>query len=147
MKVQIQKTIYTTESQINRKWYVVDAAGQTLGRLSTLVAQYLMGKNKTEYVPSLDVGDFVVIINCEKIHVTGKRLDDKKYWHHTGHPGGIKSVTLRRTLETFPDRALRHSLRGMLPKGVRGRQMLSRLKVYKGGEHPHSAQKPEVIAL
>jgi large subunit ribosomal protein L13 len=147
MKVQIQKTHFTTPNQIERKWFVVDAQGKTLGRLASVVATILRGKHKPEFVPNLDLGDYVIILNVEKMHVTGKRLDQKIYWRHTGYPGGIKGVTLRRVMETYPERALESAVRGMLPKGPLGREMLGKLKVYSGSEHPHEAQKPEVLEL
>lgn len=147
MKVQIQKTHSTTPAEIKRKWFIVDAQGKTLGRLATQIAQILRGKHKPQFVPNLDVGDFVVVINAEKIHVTGKRLDQKIYWRHSGYPGGLKGVTLRRVLDTFPERALKSAVKGMLPKGPLGRQMLTKLKLYAGSAHPHEAQKPEVLEL
>lgn len=147
MKVQIQKTHFTTPDEISRKWYVVDAQGKTLGRLASAIAPYLTGKNKPSYVPNLDTGDFVIVVNAGKIHVTGKRLDQKIYYRHTGFPGGLKSMSLRDLLEKFPDRALRIAVKGMLPKGVLGRNMLTKLKVYASAEHPHEAQKPEVLEL
>lgn len=147
MKVQIQKTHFTTPDQIERKWFVVDAQAKTLGRLASEIAQILRGKHKPEFVPNLDVGDYVVVINAEKIHVTGKRLDQKLYWRHTGYPGGIRNLTLREMLAKHPERAIQFAVKGMLPKGPLGRQMLTKLKVYAGAEHPHEAQKPEVLEL
>lgn len=147
MKPQIQKTIFTTPDQISRKWYVVDAQGKTLGRLASAIAPYLTGKLKPEYVPNLDVGDFVVVLNASKIQVTGRRLDQKFYYSYSGYPGGLRSTALRDMMARHPDRVLRIALKGMLPKGVRGRQMLTKLKVYAGAEHPHSAQKPQVLEL
>lgn len=147
MKVQIQKTHFTTPNQVERKWFIVDAQAKTLGRLATEIATILRGKHKPQFVPNLDVGDYVIVTNVEKLHVTGKRLDQKKYWRHSGYPGGIKSVTLRRVLETYPERALKTAVKGMLPKGPLGREMLTKLKVYAGAEHPHEAQKPEVLEL
>ena len=147
MKVQIQKTHSTTPSEVTRKWYVVDAQGLTLERLASRIAPLLMGKNKPEYVSNLDTGDFVIVINCEKIHVTGKRMDQKIYWRHTGFPGGIRGVTLRDMLGKFPDRVITNAVRGMLPKGPLGREMMGKLKVYAGSEHPHEAQKPEVLEI
>jgi large subunit ribosomal protein L13 len=147
MRVQIQKTYFTTPEQVEQKWYVVDATGKTLGRLASVIAGILRGKHKPSYVPNLDMGDFVIVVNAEKIHVTGKRLDKKIYWHHTGFPSGIKGVTLRRVMETFPERALKTAVQGMLPKGPLGRTMFSKLKVYAGPEHQHQAQKPEVLEI
>jgi large subunit ribosomal protein L13 len=147
MKVQIQKTHYTTPDQIERKWYVVDAKDQTLGRLASRIATVLRGKHKPEFVPNLDVGDYVIVLNCDKIHVTGKRLDQKLYWRHTGYPGGIRNLTLRELLDRQPERVIEYAVKGMLPKGVLGRQMLSKLRVYTGDTHPHEAQQPEVLEL
>ncbi|MDQ7026965.1 MAG: 50S ribosomal protein L13 [Anaerolineae bacterium] len=147
MRVQIQKTHSTKPNEIVRKWFIVDAQGKTLGRLASVIAQILRGKHKPQFVTNLDVGDFVVVINAKKIHVTGKRLDQKIYWRHSGYPGGIKGVTLRRVLDTFPERALKSAVKGMLPKGVLGRQMLTKLKLYAGSTHPHEAQKPEVLEV
>lgn len=147
MKVQIQKTHFTTPDQVERKWFVVDAKSQTLGRLASEIAKILRGKHKPQFVPNLDTGDFVIVTNVDKMHVTGKRLDQKKYWHHSGYPGGIKNVTLRRVMETYPERALKSAVKGMLPKGPLGRDMLTKLKIYSGAEHPHEAQQPEVLEL
>jgi large subunit ribosomal protein L13 len=147
MRVQIQKTHFTTPQQVEPKWYVVDAQGKTLGRLASVIASILRGKHKPEFVPNLDTGDFVIVVNAAKIRVTGKRLDQKIYWRHTGHPGGIKGVTLRRVMETFPERALETAVEGMLPKGPLGRSMYTKLKVFAGPEHNHEAQKPEVLEI
>ncbi len=147
MKVQIQKTHFTTPDQIERKWYVVDAKDQTLGRLATRIAAILRGKHKPEFVPNLDVGDYVIVLNSDKIHVTGRRLDQKRYWRHTGFPGGIRSLTLRELLQRHPERAIEYAVKGMLPKGVLGRQMLGKLRVYTGDTHPHEAQQPEVLEI
>ncbi len=147
MKAQIQKTRYTTPDEIERKWYVVDAKDQTLGRLASRIATILRGKHKPEFVPNLDVGDYVIVLNCEKIHVTGRRLDQKLYWRHTGYPGGIRNITLRELLQRHPERAIEYAVKGMLPKGVLGRQMLSKLRVYTGDTHPHEAQQPEVLEI
>jgi large subunit ribosomal protein L13 len=145
MKAQIQKTHFTTPDEISRKWFVVDAQGQTLGRLASEIAQVLRGKHKPEFVPNLDVGDYVVVINCEKIHVTGRRLDQKMYYSYSGYPGGLRSRSLRELLEKHPDRAIKAAVKGMLPKGPLGRSMLKKMKVYTGSEHPHEAQQPEVL--
>jgi large subunit ribosomal protein L13 len=145
MKAQIQKTHFTTPDEITRKWYVVDAQGMTLGRLASRIAQVLRGKHKPEFVPNLDVGDYVVVINCEKIHVTGRRLDQKMYYSYSGYPGGLRSRSLRELLEKHPDRAIKAAVKGMLPKGPLGRSMLKKMKVYTGSEHPHEAQQPEVL--
>lgn len=147
MRVQIQKTHFTTPDEIERKWFVADAQGKTLGRIASEVAQILRGKHKPSFVPNLDVGDFVVIVNCEKIHVTGRRLDQKIYYRHSGYPGGLYNRTLREMLDRFPERVIRFAVKGMLPKGPLGRDMLRKLKVYVGPEHPHEAQQPEVLEL
>ena len=147
MKAQTQKTHFTTPDEITRKWFVVDAQGKTLGRLASKIAQILRGKHKPEYVPNLDVGDYVIVVNAEKIHVTGKRLDQKIYYRHTGYPGGVRSLSLREMLEKHPPRAMKFAIKGMLPKGPLGRQMARKLKVYAGPEHPHEAQQPEVLEL
>lgn len=147
MKVQIQKTKFTTPDEIERKWWVVDAKDMTLGRLASVIAPILRGKHKPEFVPNLDVGDYVIVINAERIHVTGRRLDQKKYWRHTGYPGGVRNLTLRQVLDKHPERPVKFAIKGMLPKGPLGRQMLTKLKVYAGSDHPHEAQKPEVLEL
>lgn len=145
MKPKTLKTFITTPKDIERRWWVVDARGQTLGRLASKIAPYLTGKNKTIYTPNLDTGDFVIIVNCEKIHVTGRRMEEKMYYRYSGYPGGLRSISLRDMLATHPDRAIRLAIKGMLPKGPLGRQMMRKLKVYAGPEHPHSAQQPEVL--
>jgi large subunit ribosomal protein L13 len=145
MKAQIQKTPFTTLNQVSRKWFVVDAQGKTLGRLASEIAQILRGKHKAQFVPNLDVGDFVIVVNCEKIHVTGRRLDQKLYYSYSGYPSGLRSRSLRDVLAKHPDRAIKAAVKGMLPKGPLGRSMLTKLKVYAGASHPHEAQKPEVL--
>jgi len=125
----------------------VDATGQTLGRLASQIAHILRGKHKPQYTPHEDVGDFVVVINAEKVHVTGRKLDQKKYYWHSGYPGGIKEITLRRQLERHPERVIEHAVKGMLPRGPLGRRQLRKLRVYRGPNHPHGAQKPEPLEL
>ncbi|MGJ3240589.1 MAG: 50S ribosomal protein L13 [Anaerolineae bacterium] len=147
MRVQIQKTHFTTPDEIERKWYVVDLQGQTLGRAASKIARILRGKHKPSFVPNLDVGDFVVVVNCEKVHVTGRRLDQKIYYRYSGYPSGLYRRTLREMLQKHPDRVIRFAVKGMLPKGPLGREMLRKLKVYAGPEHPHEAQQPEVLEL
>lgn len=147
MRQQIQKTYATTPAVIERRWWVVDAQGMTLGRLASKVAPILRGKHKPYFTPHLDTGDYVIIINADKIHVTGKRLDQKKYYRHSGYPGGLKSMTLRELMDKFPTRALKFAIKGMLPKGPLGRKMLTKLKVYAGDKHPHQAQQPQVLEL
>ena len=139
------KTYATKLSEVEPVWFVVDASGLTLGRLATRIAVVLRGKHKPMFSPSLDTGDFVVVINAEKVVVTGDRLDQKKYYRHSLYLGGLKEITLRRLLETHPERALERAVRGMLPKTPLGRQMLAKLKIYCGGEHPHAAQQPTAL--
>jgi large subunit ribosomal protein L13 len=146
-RLQIHKTYVAKPGDIQRKWYVVDAEGKTLGRLATEIARILCGKTKPQYTPHEDVGDFVVVINAEKVHVTGRKLDQKMYYHYSGYPGGLKTTSLRRQLERHPDRVIRHAVKGMLPRGPLGRRVFKKLKVYAGPEHPHQAQKPQVLEL
>ena len=141
------KTISTREQDVQRDWYVVDAQGQTLGRLATQVATVLRGKHKPSYTPHVDCGDYVIIINAEKIHTTGQKMDQKKYYRHSGYPGGLKEITLRDQLQKFPDRVLESAVRGMLPKNPLGRRMFKKLKVYAGPNHPHNAQQPKLLEL
>lgn len=136
------KTYVTKPAEVERNWYVIDAEGQTLGRLASKIATILRGKHKPIYNPSVDCGDFVVIVNAEKIRVTGQRLDQKVYYRHSGYPGGLSEITLRRQLEKHPTRAIELAVRGMLPKNKLGRKMIKKLKVYAGEEHPHQAQQP-----
>ena len=142
-----EKTFVTKPKDIERRWWVVDAEGQTLGRLASKIAPYLTGKNKPIYTPNLDTGDYVIVINCEKIVVTGKRLDEKFYHRYSGYPSGLKSISLRRQLERHPDRIITSAVRGMLPDNALGHQMIKKLKVYAGSRHPHAAQKPKVLEL
>ena len=141
----MHKTYATKSSEVQPVWFVVDASGLTLGRLATRIAVVLLGKHKPMYSPSLDTGDFVVVVNAEKIVVTGARLDQKKYYRHSLYLGGLKEITLRRLLETHQERALETAVRGMLPKTPLGRQMMQKLKIYCGGEHPHAAQQPTAL--
>ena len=127
----------------NKKWYVIDAEGKTLGRLATVVARLLTGKNKPEYTPNQDMGDFVIVLNADKVVVTGKKLTDKLYRHHTGYAGGLKEVTFKEMIKRHPTYPVESAVRGMLPKNALGRQMFRKLKVYTGAEHAHQAQKPE----
>ena len=135
------------EQDVQRDWYVVDAQGQTLGRLATQIATILKGKNKPSYTPHVDCGDYVVVVNAEKIHVTGQKMAQKKYYRHSGYPGGLKEVTLRDQLDKFPDRVVESAVRGMLPHNRLGRRMFKKLKVYKGSSHPHEAQQPKTLEL
>lgn len=139
------KTYSVSAKEIERKWYVVDAKDQTLGRLATRVATVLRGKHKPLYSSHLDVGDFVVVVNADKIRVTGKKLDQKVYYRHSGYPGGLKSVNLRRQLAQHPTRVIRSAVWGMLPHNRLGRAMFKKLRVYAGGEHPHEAQSPQAL--
>lgn len=141
------KTFLPQISEIERNWYVVDAEDQILGRMATRIASFLMGKEKPIYTNFLDTGDFVVVVNIDKIKLSGKKWDDKFYYSHSGYPGGLKQISAARLLEKHPDRVIKHAVRGMLPKNKLGRQMLKRLKVYTGPEHPHDAQKPENLTF
>lgn len=133
--------------EVERKWYLVDATDKTLGRLSSKIASMLRGKHKPIFTPHVDCGDYVVVIHAEKVKVTGKKLEDKEYKRHSGYPGGLKTVTLEKMLEDKPEDVMIHAVKGMLPKGKLGRQMLKKLRVYKGAEHDHSAQKPEKLEI
>ncbi|MDX6632785.1 MAG: large subunit ribosomal protein [Solirubrobacterales bacterium] len=141
------KTFVATPAIRQRDWYVVDAEGRTLGRLATRIADTLRGKLKPEYTPHCDVGDFVVVINAEKIHVTGRKREQKRYWRHSGYPGGIRSRTLGEQLERRPEEVIRHAVKGMLPRNRLARQQISKLKVYAGPEHPHAAQQPKPMEI
>jgi len=141
--MSMNKTHVVKVSDIERAWYVVDAEGLTLGRLATKIATVLKGKHKPIYSPHLDVGDYVIVVNAEKIAVSGRKMDQKTYYWHTGYPGGIRSRNLRDQLERHPTAALKAAVKGMLPKNRLGRRMLGKLKVYAGPDHPHQAQKPQ----
>jgi large subunit ribosomal protein L13 len=141
------KTWNAKPGEVERRWYVVDAEGQTLGRLATRIADTLRGKRKPEYTPHVDTGDFVVVVNAEKIAVTGKKLDDKIYYRHSGYPGGLRSRTLREELERRPTEVLRRAVKGMLPRNRLARAQLRKLHVYTGPEHPHGAQTPTPLEL
>ena len=138
------KTFMPKAADITRKWYVVDAEGQVFGRVASQVASILRGKNKPIYTPNVDTGDYVIIINAEKIEVTGKKRKEKIYKRHTGYPGGLKEITFEKLLARKPEEILRHAVKGMLPKGPLGREMAKKLKIYAGPEHKHEAQKPEI---
>lgn len=133
--------------ETDRNWYVIDLDGKVLGRTATEIARILRGKHKPTYSPSMDNGDFVVVINAEKLLLTGNKLNDKMYYHHTGYPGGIRSISAAKQLEKKPEDLVFKAVRGMLPKNRLGRQMLKKLKVYAGSEHPHAAQKPNVLEI
>jgi len=141
------KTFNSKPSDIKRKWFIVDAEGKTLGRLASGIATVLKGKHKVTYTPHLDTGDFVVVLNASKIRVTGNKLEEKYYYHHSGYPGGMKATVLRLQLEKHPDRVIKAAVWGMLPKGRLGRQIFKKLKVYAGTTHPHTAQKPKTLEV
>lgn len=138
------KSFMAKTAEINRKWYVIDAEGKVLGRLATEIATILSGKNKPTYTPHLDTGDFVIIINADKIKLTGKKLEQKNYTYHTGHPGGLKQVPYKVLMQTKPEKIIELAVKGMLPKSSLGRNMIKKLKVYSGPEHKHEAQMPEI---
>ena len=141
------KTYNAKPGEVARDWYVVDAEGQTLGRLATQIADTLRGKNKPQYTPHVDTGDFVIVVNAEKILVTGNKLDQKRYYRHSGYPGGIRSRTLREQLERRPTEVIRTAVKGMLPKNRLAARQLTKLKVYAGPDHPHEAQAPKPLPL
>lgn len=141
------KTFMASPSTIERKWYVVDAAGCTLGRLASEVAKILRGKNKAIFTPHIDTGDYVIIVNADKVKVTGKKLDQKVYYHHSDYVGGMKETTLREMLSKKPEKVVEMAVKGMLPKGPLGRQMMTKLHVYAGPDHNHEAQKPETLTF
>lgn len=140
-------TFMASPATIDRKWYVVDAEGMTLGRLASEVAKVLRGKNKPIFTPHMDTGDYVIVVNAEKVNVTGKKLDQKVYYHHSGYVGGLKEVTLKEKMAKKPEQVIELAVKGMLPKGPLGRQMYRKLFVYAGPEHNHAAQKPETLTF
>jgi large subunit ribosomal protein L13 len=140
-------TVSTKPAEVRRAWYLVDADGKTLGRLATAIAQRLRGKHKPQYTPHVDTGDYIVVVNAEKIHVTGNKLQDKMYYRHTGYVGNLKSINLGKLLESAPERAIEIAVKGMLPRGPLGRAMFKKLRVYAGAEHGHQAQQPQPLAL
>ncbi len=143
------KTVTPNQAEAlqNREWYVVDATGKTLGRLASEIAQVLRGKHKPTFSPNIDTGDFVVVINCERVAVTGAKLDTVRYYRHSRYPGGLKSRTMRETLAVFPERVIYEAVRGMMPKTKLGRAQMKKLRVYAGNQHPHAAQVPQVLEL
>ena len=141
------KSFMASPSTVERKWYVVDAEGKALGRLASEVANVLRGKKKPIYTPHIDTGDYVIVVNAEKVVTTGKKLDQKKYYHHSEYVGGMKEATLKEMMQKKPEFVITHAVKGMLPKGPLGRQMLTKLHVYAGPEHNHAAQKPEVLDI
>ena len=140
-------TFSAKPAEVERRWYVVDAANRPLGRLATEIASRLRGKHKPEYTPHVDTGDYIVVINAEKVAVTGAKRTQKMYWHHTGYPGGIKGVSFEKLIASHPERAIETAVKGMLPKGPLGRDMYRKLKVYAGSEHKHAAQQPEPLTI
>ena len=141
------KTIFAKKTDIEKKWHLIDAEGLVLGRLATRVAMILRGKNKPVYTPHTDTGDFVIIVNADKVRLTGNKLEDKAYYHHTGYPGGIKKELAKDIMKKSPERIIMSAVRGMIPKNTLGRQQLSKLKVYSGTDHPHQGQNPEVLNI
>jgi len=141
------KTYIPKAEEVARKWWLINAEGQVLGRLATTIARLLRGKDKPEFTPFMDTGDFVVVINAEKIKVTGRKLDDKIYYSHSGYPGGLKARTLREMLARKPEDVIRHAVWGMIPKNRLGRKLIKKLKIYRGPNHPHEAQQPQPYVL
>ena len=141
------KTLFAKNIDVTRKWHIVDADGMVVGRLASRVASILRGKNKPIYTPHVDTGDFVIVLNAEKVRFTGNKLDEKKYYHHSGYPGGLKMKTAKDIMNKTPERIIMSAVRGMLPKNVLGKQQLRKLKVYKNNEHPHKSQNPEILNL
>ena len=141
------KTYNATAETAQHHWYVVDAADKTLGRISTVIASYLRGKHKPEFTPNVDTGDYIVVINADKVQVTGNKTKDKIYHSHTGYPGGLKSISFEKLIEKAPERTIQNAVKGMLPKGPLGRAMFKKLKVYAGQNHPHSAQTPQTLDI
>ncbi|MEH6389065.1 MULTISPECIES: 50S ribosomal protein L13 [Pseudomonas] len=141
------KTFSAKPETVKRDWYVVDASGLTLGRLATEIATRLRGKHKPEYTPHVDTGDYIVVVNAEKVHVTGKKAQDKIYYSHSGFPGGIKSINFEKLINRAPERVIESAVKGMLPKNPLGRAMYRKMKVYKGAAHPHAAQQPQELKI
>jgi large subunit ribosomal protein L13 len=141
------KSFMANPSKVERKWYVVDAEGKTLGRLASEIANVLRGKNKPIYTPHIDTGDYVIVVNAEKVKTTGKKLEQKIYYHHSEYVGGMKETTLKEMMQKKPEFVITHAVKGMLPKGPLGRQMLTKLHVYAGPDHKHEAQKPETLDI
>ena len=141
------KTVSTKPASVTRDWYVIDAEGKTLGRMATEIARRLRGKHKPEYTPHVDTGDYIIVVNAEKVRVTGNKAKDKMYNRHTGYPGGLRSMSFEKMIDHAPERTVEFAVKGMLPKGPLGRAMYSKLKVYAGTEHPHQAQQPQALTL
>ncbi|NCF17523.1 MAG: 50S ribosomal protein L13 [Haliea sp.] len=141
------KTYSAKAGEVNRDWFVVDASDKTLGRLASEIAHRLRGKHKPEYTPHVDTGDYIVVINAEKVKVTGAKATDKMYHHHTGYPGGLKSISFEKLIDKAPERVIQGAVKGMLPRNPLGRAMFKKLKVYAGNEHPHAAQQPQALNI
>ncbi|MEH6626937.1 MAG: 50S ribosomal protein L13 [Motiliproteus sp.] len=141
------KTVSTKPADVKREWFVVDAEDKTLGRLATEIARRLRGKHKAEYTPHVDTGDYIVVVNVEKVRVTGNKAKDKQYYRHTGYPGGLRSISFEQMIKQAPERTLQFAVKGMLPKGPLGRAMFAKLKVYAGTTHPHAAQQPQELNI
>ncbi len=141
------KTISANSETVKRDWYIIDAEGLVLGRMASEIAHRLRGKHKPEFTPHVDTGDYIVVINAEKIRVTGNKANDKMYHHHSGYPGGIKSISFNKLIDKAPERTIQSAVKGMLPRGPLGRAMFKKLKVYSGSEHPHAAQQPQELKL
>jgi large subunit ribosomal protein L13 len=141
------KTYSAKAGDVHQDWYVVDATDKTLGRLAAEIAHRLRGKHKPEYTPHVDTGDYIVVVNCEKVRVTGAKATDKMYYHHTGYPGGIRSASFEKLIDRAPERVLQRAVKGMLPRNPLGRAMFRKLKVYAGNEHPHAAQQPQPLNI
>jgi large subunit ribosomal protein L13 len=141
------KTFSAKADEVNRDWFVVDAADKTLGRLASEIAHRLRGKHKAEYTPHVDTGDYIVVVNAEKVRVSGAKATDKMYHHHTGYPGGLKSISFEKLIDKAPERVIQGAVKGMLPRNPLGRAMFKKLKVYAGSEHPHAAQQPQALNI
>jgi large subunit ribosomal protein L13 len=141
------RTLFAKKGDVEQKWYLVDAKDAVLGRLAVKIASRITGKNKPIYTPNVDTGDFIIVINADKIKLTGRKLDNKVYYHHSGYPGGLKAETARERMKRCPEKIITAAVWGMIPKGRLGRAMIKKLKVYKGSEHPHEAQKPELLSV
>ena len=141
------KTVSTKPADVTRDWFVVDAEGKTLGRMASEIARLLRGKHKPEYTPHVDTGDYIIVVNAEKVRVTGNKAKDKMYYRHTGYPGGLRSMSFEKMIDHAPERVVEFAVKGMLPKGPLGRAMYAKLKVYAGTEHPHQAQQPQALTL
>ena len=141
------KTVSAKKETVRRDWYVVDATDKVLGRIATEIANRLRGKHKPEYTPHVDTGDYIVVVNADKVRVTGNKVTDKIYYRHTGYPGGIKETSFGKLMETYPERAIEMAVKGMMPRNKLSRAMLGKLKIYAGGDHPHTAQQPKPLEL